>query len=325
MSRTPGRSIIFSGWESQDDIGARAHFLLQPSERFSVLLSGDYLNSQGTGSRGIDFFNASVAGHTVDDFDDPRKVNMIGFSPVQDTDHWGASLNATYYTDFMNVQYIGGYRDLHFTASHSTGGRNIDFDQDERIFVQRDNVIPSTDPRADAYIAERYYGGYSALIWDTTSESNTHELRFTSPDDADRLTWALGLYRFKEDQSVFLGIPFDYNINLPYLEFNQGDTVGESKSAYTDMTFAVTPRLRVTAGARYSDESKERTGFNFIAGSRHERRRDPHQYAGLQDDRTAPHAHEPRREWGWRAQHARGHRRALPRGHRLLRRERHAR
>lgn len=43
-------------------------------------------------------------------------------------------------------------------------------------------------------------------------------------------------------------------------------TIGESESAYADVTFEVTDRLRVTGGARYSDESKERTGFNFIAG-----------------------------------------------------------
>lgn len=254
------------GWESQDDIGARAHFLLQPTDQFSVLLTGDYLNSQGSGSRGVDFFNASTVGLTVDDVDDPRKVNMVGFSPVQDTDHWGAALNATYRTNFMNVQYIGGYRDLHYTASHSTGGRNLDFDEDERIVTERGNIVSPDDPRADDFVAERYYGNFSALIWDTTSESDTHELRFTSPDDADRLTWALGLYRFKEDQSVFLGIPFDYSTNLPYLEFNQGRTVGKSESAYADLTFAVSDRLRLTAGARYSDESKEREGFNFIAG-----------------------------------------------------------
>jgi iron complex outermembrane recepter protein len=254
------------GWESQDDIGARAHFLVEPSDRFSVLLSGDYLNSQGSGSRGIDFFNASTVGLTVDDFDDPRNVNMIGFSPAQDTDHWGAALNATYRTNLMNVQYIGGYRNLHYTASHSTSGRNLDFDQDESIVVQRGNIVSPTDPRADDFVAERYYGNFSALIWDTTSESQTHELRFTSPDAAERLTWALGVYRFEEDQSVFLGIPFDYSTNLPYLEFNQGDTAGKSESAYADLTFAATDRLRLTAGARYSDESKERQGFNFIAG-----------------------------------------------------------
>jgi outer membrane receptor protein involved in Fe transport len=71
------------GWESGDDVGARAHFLLQPSDKLSVLLSGDYLSSKGTGSRGVDFFNAASQGRTYNDFDDPRKVNQVGFSPVQ--------------------------------------------------------------------------------------------------------------------------------------------------------------------------------------------------------------------------------------------------
>ena len=52
------------GWESGDDVGARAHFLIQPSDKLSVLLSGDYLSSKGTGSRGVDFFNAASQGQT---------------------------------------------------------------------------------------------------------------------------------------------------------------------------------------------------------------------------------------------------------------------
>jgi iron complex outermembrane recepter protein len=255
------------GWESGDDVGARAHFLVQPNDKLSVLLSGDYLNSKGTGSRGVDFFNAATEGRTYDDFDDPRKVNQVGFSPTQDTDHWGAALNATYRTDWFNVQYIGGYRDLHYTNSLSTSGRNFDFDGDERQQVIRGNLADPDDPaESDAFIRERYYGNYSALIWDATSESRTHELRFTSPDSAEKLTWAVGLYKFREEQGVFLGIPLDYSTDLAYLEFNQGSTIGESESAYADVTWAVTDRLRLTAGARYSDESKEREGFNFIAG-----------------------------------------------------------
>jgi iron complex outermembrane receptor protein len=254
------------GWESQDDFGARAQFLVQPNEQLSVLVSADYLNAKGTGSRGVDFFNAATLGRTYDDFDDPRKVNQVGFSPVQDTDHWGAALNATYRTDWFNVQYIGGYRDLHYRNSLSTSGRNFDFAGDERQQVIRGNLTSPDGPLAEEFIAERYYGNYSALIWDATSESRTHELRFTSPDSAERLTWAVGLYKFKEEQGVFLGIPLDYSTDLAYLEFNQGRTVGESESAYADLTFAVTDKLRITAGARYSDESKEREGFNFIAG-----------------------------------------------------------
>jgi iron complex outermembrane recepter protein len=266
--RNTGALNNLTGWESQDDIGGRAHFLFEPMDNFSVLLSGDYLQSRGSGSRGVDFFNASLNGINFNDVSDPREVNMVGFNPIQDTNHWGGALNATYRTDLVNIQYIGGYRDLHYTASHSTGGRNWDFDGDELTQMLRGNLVTLADPvaRQQAWINERFYGNYSALIWDTTSESRTHELRFTSPDSADRVTWAFGLYKFKEDQAVFLGIPQDYTTDLPYLEFNQGSTIGESKSAYADITFAVTDRLRLTGGARYSDESKERVGFNYIAG-----------------------------------------------------------
>jgi iron complex outermembrane receptor protein len=148
----------------------------------------------------------------------------------------------------------------------STGGRNIAFDGDERQQVIRGNLTDPDGPLADDFIRERYYGSFSALIFDTASESRTHELRLTSPDSAERLTWAVGAYKFKEDQGVFLGIPLDYSTDLAYLEFNQGSTIGESESVYADVTFALTDRLRITAGARYSDESKEREGFNFIAG-----------------------------------------------------------
>ena len=187
------------------------------------------------------------------------------------------------------MQYIGGYRDLHYTNSLSTSGRN---------YRLRRRRAPAGDPRqpdrserparATSSSRERYYGNYSALIWDATSESRTHELRFTSPDNAERLTWAVGLYKFKEEQGVFLGIPLDYSTDLPYLEFNQGSTIGESESAYADLTFAVTDRLRITAGARYSDESKEREGFNFIAGFNTNGVADAHRHAGLPHDRSQP-------------------------------------
>ena len=59
--RNTGPLTNLLGWESQDDLGARAHFLIEPSEQLSVLISGDYLNSRGTGSRGVDMFNAARA------------------------------------------------------------------------------------------------------------------------------------------------------------------------------------------------------------------------------------------------------------------------
>jgi iron complex outermembrane receptor protein len=255
------------GWEGQDDIGGRAHFLVKPNEQLSVLLTGDYLQSRGQGSRGVDMFNASLAGINFNDVDDPRQVNSVGFTPVQDTDNYGITLNTTYKTDLLNVQYIGGYRNLEYNAALSTGGRTFDFAGDEAAQISRSSLVSLNDPieRQQAFINERIYGNYSQLDWDTKSLSRTHELRFTSPDTAETITWAFGLFRFKEEQEVFLGIAQDYNTSIPYLEFNQGSTVGESKSAYADVTWAATEKLRLTAGARYSDESKERIGFNYIA------------------------------------------------------------
>jgi iron complex outermembrane receptor protein len=261
----PLRSL--TGWESQDDLGGRAHLLVKPLEQWSVLLTGDYLRSRGTGSRGVDFYNASTYGNiNFNDVSDPRQVNMVGFNPTQDTRHWGLALNTTFKTDYVNVQYIGGYRSLHYISDHPSGGRDYAFPGDDAANIIRGGFVMPGDPLAQTYLNERVYGNYSALDWDTTSKEHTHELRFTSPDSASRLTWATGLYYFKEHQDVFLGIPQDYSTNLPYLEFNQGSTNGKSKSVYGDVTLAITDKWKVTGGARYSDESKDRDGFNFIAG-----------------------------------------------------------
>ena len=260
-----GKLTNLQGWESQDDLGGRAHLLVKPLEQWSVLLTGDYLRSRGTGSRGIDFFNASQVGINFANVSDPWRVNQVAFSPTQDTRHWGLSLNSTYKTDFFNVQYIGGYRDLHYQSDHPSGGRDYAFSGWENEVITRGGLATPGTPLGDTYLNERVYGNYSALIWDTTSVEHTHELRFTSPDSADRLTWATGFYYFHEHQDVFLGIPQDYNTSLPYLEFNQGSVNGKSKSGYADATYAITSQWKVTAGARYSNESKDRDGYNFIA------------------------------------------------------------
>jgi len=217
-----GRLTNLTGWESQDDLGSRIHLLVQPLEQWSVLFTGDYLRSRGTGSRGVDFFNASMAGINFNDVSDPRKTNMVGFSPTQDTRHYGLSLNTTYKTDYLNIQYIGAYRSLHYQSDHPTGGRDYAFPGDDDAQIAAGGFVKPGDPLARQYLLERVYGNYSALIWDTTSKMHTHELRVTSPDSASKLTWAAGLYYFKEHQDVFLGIPQDYSTSLPYLEFNQG-------------------------------------------------------------------------------------------------------
>jgi iron complex outermembrane receptor protein len=262
--KNTGRSLELEGFGSQDDVAFRAHLLFEPTERFSLLLSGDHLNTQGTPTVGSGFIQASAAGVSWDSMDDPRHIIQTAFTPTQDTTNWGAAINTTYRLDPLNIQFIGGYRDLRFVSAYSTHGNNVDFAGNDDAIIEGGGFTPGT-VQGDEFLREQFYDNYSQLIWDGRSQSNTQELRVTSPDSADRLTWATGLYHFKEKQQVFLGIPLDYN-TLPYLEFNQGSTIGESKGAYADATWEVVPKLKISAGARWSDESKERTGFNFIAG-----------------------------------------------------------
>ena len=96
---------------------------------------------------------------------------------------------------------------------------------------------------------------------------NSHELRVAT-NGSGPLTAQAGLYYFRESSDqlyVFrdlqlLGLP-------PYYVFPHGPTVSTSKALFGQATYSLTPSLRATAGARYTDDSKSRVGStNFQQG-----------------------------------------------------------
>jgi len=97
---------------------------------------------------------------------------------------------------------------------------------------------------------------------------NSHELRVAT-NGGGPLTAQGGLYYFRESSGqlyVFrdlqlLGLP-------PYYVFPHGPTVSTSKAVFGQATYSLTPELRATAGARYTDDSKSRVGStNFQQGA----------------------------------------------------------
>ena len=188
--------------ESAPSVGPRA-FPLEPSDSSPSCCPATISTRRGTGSRGVDFFNAATSeGRTYDDFDDLRKVKMVGFSPVQDTDHWGAALNDVSHRLVQRAVH----RRLSRPALHQQPvdePPNFDFDGDERQQVIRGNLTDPDGPLADDFIRERDTGAQRADR-DATSESRTHEVRFSSPDTAERLRWAVGC-RVQEEQGVLPG------------------------------------------------------------------------------------------------------------------------
>jgi iron complex outermembrane receptor protein len=97
-------------------------------------------------------------------------------------------------------------------------------------------------------------------------EQDSHELRVAT--GTGPLTAQAGLYYLREQSDAVtsfrdlgpLGLP-------PYYVFPQGPTVATAKAVFGQATYQLAPRLRATAGARYSDDDKARLGStNFQRG-----------------------------------------------------------
>jgi iron complex outermembrane receptor protein len=90
----------------------------------------------------------------------------------------------------------------------------------------------------------------------------SHELRLGG--ETGDLKWVVGLYRFTEDNNV------DFRVFLAtnsYLSFIQPEVTAESWAAFGQGTYAVTDRLRLTAGLRYTEDQKARNGGTFLTNA----------------------------------------------------------
>jgi len=90
----------------------------------------------------------------------------------------------------------------------------------------------------------------------------SHELRLGGK--TGDLTWVTGLYRFTEDNNV------DFRVFLAtnsYLSFIQPEVTAKSWAAFGQGTYAVTDRLRLTGGLRYTEDQKGRNGGTYLTNA----------------------------------------------------------
>lgn len=228
--------------EAADDLGLRASYLIDLTDRWTFTLTGDYLSQQGTGYTGVNFANPLGNGIDPDSISDPRKVIGRAFTPREDTVHWGLKGLVEYDGDGWNAEYIAGFRDLVFDYEFVTPASPF-----------YDGVFATLGPLD--------YDNFSRIRFITDSESTSHELRLFSEDDA-KLLWSGGLFFFKEDQRTFLGTTGDRNPFFQGVEFNQ-TTATESLSFYGDATWNFDDdKTRLTAGIRHTSDEKDRFGIN---------------------------------------------------------------
>lgn len=238
--------------EAADNYGVRASYLIEPTNRLRMTFTADWYSEGGTGYTGTNYANPLGNGIRPEDIDDPRRVVGRAFTPELDTDHYGFKAHIEYETDWFNVEYIGGYRDLTYDYRAATP-----------LSPFYDGVYDNLRNSVDGNLDEAF-DSFSFFQSVTDSESQVHELRLFNEHENGAI-WTAGVFLFEEDQRTFLGSTGDRGLFFQGLEFNQR-TNTESWAAYADATYPVTDRFRVTGGVRYSEEEKTRQGVNARYG-----------------------------------------------------------
>lgn len=250
--------------EAQDNLSGRAQILWEASDRLTILVAGDYIAENGTGYTGTNYAlplgaleNGDITQEQFDNID-PRDVIARGITPELNTDHWGIRTNIEYEGDGFSVEYIGSYRDAVYNYQATTP-LTPDFAGVIDRLSERDNPFtPDPDDVInDPIILAENLDNFSRFQIISDSRSQFHELRIFNSDGP--FIWSLGGLYIQEDQRSFLGSTGDRGPFFQGIEFNtRTDT--ESFGIFADGTFEVSDQFRVTAGIRYTDDRKERTG-----------------------------------------------------------------
>ncbi|MFT4179329.1 MAG: TonB-dependent receptor [Thermomonas sp.] len=231
----------------QDEQGGRVSFLYKPDDgKLSIFVMADMGKEGGTGYPGANIYYAARAGYMPDDVD-PRKIIYRGVQGTLDSTNWGAMANISYDFGGVTLEYNASFRDVDYQQTNA---------QSEGILWPGRNI----EPRSATNPGGIDYNNYSTQYWLTLSQSQVHELRLSSDDDA-RFRWTTGLFHFNEDQQVGYLSLVDYGRWYSGTEFTMPKVNGKSSAAFADGTFDVNDRLRLKGGLRYTKEEKSRYGI----------------------------------------------------------------
>lgn len=258
---TVKRDGYFTSGGDVTNSSARLRLLYQPSDNIKIILSGDYSDGllKGTASGNTGRIDLSLPFYTLNG-------NYWNPTPPLSKSKY---VIKNFYGDFTWDTSIGT---LYFQPTYQKN-KPLNYP------VYSTNSVTLFNNLALGY-------NYDAAVARSTTSSATvspanstsYELRFSSPAGST-LKWLLGAYYFRGEQAIALlngpsgtSTPNNATANpanataigtLPaigypavYPQSNKRTTI--DKDVYFQATYPVTPDWRVTGGARYSNDSKER-------------------------------------------------------------------
>ncbi len=226
-----------------------------------------------------------LTGDTTDSTDtNGRDADLVRGSLVWDaTENLRLSLNAEYYENDEAGQVIkeqGGDRwtvPLTFESTSNWNDTGASFKPEGR--VENETYDLSIDYSFDSFdvkaiVAHRDWeflnvfdaDGSSfdllSTILDLDGDQDSVEIQFSGLAFDQKLNWLAGLYYFEEDANdvtdvIFGGNPIIY----------RGDVHAESAAVFTHLVYAFTDDLSLSAGVRYTEDTKELDGENRLFGT----------------------------------------------------------
>ncbi|MDQ2819663.1 MAG: TonB-dependent receptor [Pseudomonadota bacterium] len=172
--------------------------------------------------------DASTSARLTNAFIAPNSTPVQGFRERRSS---GVGADLTWKLGAATVSYLGSRR--HFDDDFLT------------------NYYYRVAPTLALGVREYFTGAYT---------QDSHELRIASAASAV-LSGQAGLYYFREKSTVLYGFRDLEPLGLPpYYVFPHGPNVARSKAIFGQGTWRVTDALRLTLGARATDDVKSRTG-----------------------------------------------------------------
>ena len=222
--------------EDENTQSLRAQLLFEPNDRLTILASADGTrNRQTLGARhtiGLDPASSSAAVWRAS-IDRNRDVTRMETNGEDDRDTYGVRLNVDYDFGGAILSYVGSYRWLDYDSYGDGDGGNPGTN---RINIQ---------------------GGQfeDTAFW-------SQELRLTAPTGS-RLAWVAGLYLYHADTTrtdllVLDSPPAPSGTFLARDQYDQTNKT-DSVAAFSDVTYALSDRLNVFGGLRYSRDEKDYT------------------------------------------------------------------
>ncbi|MCY1672071.1 TonB-dependent receptor [Novosphingobium sp. SL115] len=233
----PGDGVSIDPFK--DNISARLSLLWEPTDALSIYVAGDYSKVKGKTDNSVpptNFYSNIVTGERAT-FDAPvfldrssrdyrTLTNALAQPTRRNNDDKGIMGEVNYDFGPAVLTYLGSYREFN-----------------------RREVINY----ANGLVMAAFPGDY----WQTS-----HELRLALTGDGP-LQLQVGGYFFKERSDILLSL---YNLLGPNtaFQFLRNPTESENKSAFGQATYEITDGLKLTAGVRYSSDTKSRYGSTAV-------------------------------------------------------------